>query len=105
MDLTAADNAQVLPMVTPVKKSRKFKRRENFALRSTLQAMKLIRESLNLDLVELWKLEGGEKECVFIHATDAIVKARDDVIVSNYYYPRVEAGKKHHISPYVRGRE
>lgn len=62
--------------------------------------MALLEESLGMDIVELWRFEDKEYICVFIHASDSIVEARDEVIVSNAYFPSASS-RKHVISPKV----
>ena len=77
-------------------------RRQNFALRCSSQAMQLIRERLDLDIVELWKYDGNQYECLFIHAADTVVQEMDDVISSNNYFPNSGSAEKHKYSPLVR---
>lgn len=73
-----------------------------FALRSISQIVELMRQSLSLDLVELWKRDGDEYECVFIMNPDDGVEASFDVSSRILYHPVSTAGRSHKYSPSVR---
>jgi hypothetical protein len=68
------------------------------AMRATSSSMALAGIVLGFEIVELWWKQGDDKvHCMYVHATDEIVKKYPDLIVG--HYPNHK--KEHKQSPAV----
>jgi hypothetical protein len=71
----------------------------SYTLRATQQTMNVISTVLRFDVVELWKNEGGNYVCVYIHTEDSARRSNSSIITADTFYPN--DGRKHVLSPRI----